>query len=530
MEFSRPSKSLWMDTTALPEFQPLATNTTCDVAIIGAGFTGLTAAYMLAKEGKDVLVIDDGCIAGGQTERTTAHITSFLDRPYEELLRYFGSENTTKIAASQIAAVERICHIINCERIDCDFSHVESYLLLGKGQKTDFLFQEMQAMQSVGFPNVVFGETSIFADREIPYLMLSHQAQFDVLQYIYGLTARIAEMGGRIHCGTHISAIESGNENGSAVELTTSNERKITAADVIVATHSPVTDLFAIHTKQTAYRTYVIGAQIDPEALPAGLYMDTEDPYHYIRTALKGEKLFAIIGGEDHRTGQETDPESRYVKLEEWAREMLPSLGPIEYRWSGQVYEPVDGLPFIGKDPEHSNNLHIASGFSGSGITNGTLAAMIITDQIMGRENEFAEIYSPTRKTVATLPEFLKENLNSVAQYTSYFSGGEVNSVDEIPPGEGAVIAHGMSHAAVYKDNNGQIFQCSAVCPHLKSLVSWNSAEKTWDCPSHGSRFECTGKVIDGPANSDLEAKEILTDSEEQTQISLPLRNLDQTA
>lgn len=526
MTFTRPSTSIWMETTALPEFQPLATNTSCQVAIVGAGVTGLTAAYMLAKEGKDVLVLDDGSLAGGQTERTTAHITAMLDRKYEELVRIFGVDKATTIAASQIAAVEKLTDIVSCERIDCDFSHVESYLILGREQKTETLFQELQAMQSVGFSNVIFGETSLFRDVDIPYLMLSHQAQFDVLKYIYGLAARITELGGRIHCGTHVAKIE----NGKPAELTTSNERKITADEVIVATHSPVTDLVSIHTKQTAYRSYVIAAQVENDDFPPGLYMDTEDPYHYVRTAQRGEKLYVIIGGEDHRTGQESNYDARYEKLKQWARWMIPTLGPIEYRWSGQIYEPVDGLPFIGKDPEHSENLHVASGFSGSGITGGTLAAMIITDQIMGRFNEYADIYSPTRKTVATLPEYLKENLNTAAQYTSYFAGGEVKSADEIPPGEGAVIAQGMQHFAVFKDDNGQIFECSAVCPHLKSLVAWNSAEKTWDCPAHGSRFGCTGEVIDGPANSDLEAKQMIGEGEENTHVQLPLRNLDQTA
>ena len=526
MTFSRPSKAIWDDSTAMPEFQPLATNTSCDVAIIGAGITGLTAAYMLAKEGKDVLVVDDGCVAGGQSERTTAHLTAFLDRRYDELMRMFGQEKTAKIAASQIAAVGEIAHIVNLERIDCDFTHVDSYLLLGKDDKTETLFREMQVMQSIGFPQVVFGEISFGTRRDIPYLMLSHQAQFDICKYLYGLVARISELGGRIYGNTHISDFA----KGQPAELTTGNERKITAENVIVATHSPITDFVSIHTKQTAYRSYVIAAQTEQDALPAGMYMDTESPYHYIRSAQKGDKVYVLIGGEDHRTGQENNYDERYDKLEEWARMMLPQLGPIEFRWSGQVYEPVDGLPFIGKDPDQSDNFYVATGFSGSGITNGTLAALLIRDQIMGCENELSEIYDPARKTAAALPEYLKENINSVSQYSNYFSGGQVASAAEIPPGEGAVIARGVKHFAVYKDENGQVVECSAVCPHAKGLVCWNSAEKTWDCPAHGSRFDCTGQVIDGPANSNLEAKQMPGEQDDFMQIPLPLKNLDQTA
>jgi len=258
--------------------------------------------------------------------------------------------------------------------------------------------------------------------------------------------------------------------------------------------------------------------------------MDTEDPYHYMRSAHKNDKVYVIIGGEDHRAGQIADYDARFDRLEEWARLMLPAIGPIEYRWSGQVYDPVDGLPLIGRDPEQSENFYVATGFSGSGITNGTLGAMIIRDQILGRQNDLIEIYDPSRKTVAALPEYVRENINSVKQYTQYLSGTQVASAAEIPPGQGAVIARGLSHFAVYKDENGQVIECSAVCPHAKGLVCWNTAEKTWDCPAHGSRFSCTGEVIDGPANRNLEAKQISGEQDDFMQIPLPLKNLGETA
>lgn len=526
MTFSRPSTPLWDDSTAMPEFQPLATSTSCDVAIIGAGITGLSAGYYLAREGKDVLILDDGPLAGGQTKRTTAHITAFLDRRYMELVRIFGEPKATKIAASQMEAVGEIAHIVALERIDCDFSHVDSFLLLAREGKTEDLFQEMQVMQNIGFSNVVFGETSLWAHREIPYLMLSHQAQFDILKYMYGLVARITELGGRIHSGTHVC----GFEKGQPAKLTTSNDRVITAEHVIVATHSPVTDLLSIHTKQTAYRSYVIAAQVEQDVVPPGLFMDTEEPYHYIRSAQKDDKVYVMVGGEDHRTGQESNYDDRYDKLEDWARMMLPQLGPIEYRWSGQIYEPIDGLPFIGKDPAQSDNFYVATGFSGSGITNGTLAAKVICDQILARENAYSEIYDPCRKTALTLPEYLKENANSVAQYSKYFSGGQVANAEEIPPSQGAIIARGVQQFAVYKDANGVVIECAAVCPHAKGIVCWNSAEKTWDCPAHGSRFDCTGEVIDGPANANLEARQMTGEQDDFMQIPLPMKNLDQTA
>lgn len=526
MHFNRPSQSFWAETTAKPEFQPLGTNASCNVAIIGAGIAGVTTAYLLAKEGLDVILFDDGPVGGGQTERTTAHISAFLDQGYDKLVRFHGQEKTEKIAASQIASVEKVEQIVTEEEIQCAFLKVDGYLFLGREDKTDTLFREMQAMKSVGFSDVIFGETSLFAHQPLPYLMLGHQAQFDVLKYISALTERFIALGGRVYTESHISEIK----NGMPAELSTSNERKIMADKVLVATGSPISDFVAIHTKQTAYRTYVIAAQVEEELIPPGLYTDTEDPYHYIRTESRDGKYYAIIGGEDHRTGQENDYESHYRKLEDWARYVIPHLGPIEFEWSGQVYEPVDGLAYIGKDPEHSDNIFVATGFSGSGITQGTLAAMIISDLILERDNDWSEIYEPTRKTAAALPEFLKENFNTATQYSEYFSGGEVDGILDIPPGEGAVIARGVSHYAVYKDETGAVFECSAICPHLKAIVSWNAAEKSWDCPAHGSRFDCSGHVIDGPAISDLEAKCMPAEGEGNNQITLPLTSFDQTA
>lgn len=525
MHFSRPSQSLWSAKTAKPEYQPLGTNASCNVAIIGGGIAGVTTAYLLAKEGLDVILFDDGPIAGGQTERTTAHITAFVDQGYDKLVHLHGAAKVEKIAASHKASIEKIEQIVTDEAIDCDFMKVDGYLFLGREDKTESLFREMQAMQSVGFTDVVFGETHLFAHQALPYLMLGHQAQFDVLKYISALMEKFVALGGRVYTETHISEIK----NGKPAELTTINERKIMADNVVVATGSPISDFVAIHTKQTAYRTYVIAGQVDEEVMPPGLFMDTEEPYHYIRTAHCDGKLYAIIGGEDHRTGQENDYESHYRKLEDWARFVMPQLGPIEYEWSGQVYEPVDGLAYIGKDPEHSENIFVATGFSGSGITQGTIAAMIVSDLIGGRENFWSEIYEPTRKTAAALPEYIKENFNTAKQYSDYLTGGEVDGVVDIPPGEGAVISKGVKHYAVYKDENGSVFECSAVCPHLMAIVSWNAAEKTWDCPAHGSRFDCTGHVIDGPAISDLDVKCMEADGE-NNQIALPLTSFDQTA
>lgn len=241
--------------------------------------------------------------------------------------------------------------------------------------------------------------------------------------------------------------------------------------------------------------------------VPKGLYWDTEDPYHYIRTTLidgDAEHELLVIGGEDHRTGQKEHPEESFASLEQWSRQMFPVISDFTYRWSGQIMETIDGLAFIGHDPGHGKNVFVATGDSGMGMTHGTIAGMLISDLIVGNENPWTELYNPSRKPVAAALEYIAENANTGWQYTDYLRPADIKSSADIPCGEGAVIRNGAEIIAVYQDQCGKTIQCGAKCPHLGGIVRWNSVEKSWDCPAHGSRFTATGKVINGPANSNL--------------------------
>jgi Rieske Fe-S protein len=277
-----------------------------------------------------------------------------------------------------------------------------------------------------------------------------------------------------------------------------------------VATNTPVNDLIAIHTKQAPYQTYVIGARIPKGSVTRGLYWDTPDPYHYIRIETVGKGAAAydvlIVGGEDHKTGQEDDANKRFGALERWTRHRFPMVESIEYRWSGEVMEPIDGLAFIGRNPMDKSNVFIATGDSGNGMTHGTIAGILITDLIMGRKNPWESIYDPSRITLKALKEFAKENLNVAVQYTDLVVAGDVSSVDEIKAGQGAILSRGLTKVAAYRDPKGEVHEFSAVCPHLGCIVKWNTSENTWDCPCHGSRYDALGKVFQGPANSDLAA------------------------
>ena len=276
----------------------------------------------------------------------------------------------------------------------------------------------------------------------------------------------------------------------------------------MVATNSPVNDRYVIHTKQAAYMTYVIGARVPRGSVTRALYWDTPNPYHYIRVeSVRGDQNehdVLIVGGEDHKTGQADDANKRFAALERWTRARFPMIEEVEFQWSGQVMEPVDSLAFIGRNPMDELNVFIATGDSGNGMTHGTIAGILLTDLISGRENAWETLYDPTRKTLRALPKFAQENLNVAAQFTDLVTAGDVDSLDEIKPGQGAIIRRGSKKVAVYRDEAGAIHQRSAVCVHLGCVVDWNSKEKTWDCPCHGSRYAADGKVFQGPANSDL--------------------------
>jgi Rieske Fe-S protein len=231
---------------------------------------------------------------------------------------------------------------------------------------------------------------------------------------------------------------------------------------------------------------------------------DTAHPYHYVRLVSQDDgSEILIVGGEDHKTGQEDDAEDRYVRLELWARERFPGMGDVQFRWSGQVMEPVDTVAYIGRNPG-DEKIWVATGDSGNGMTHGAIAGMLLRDLVLGRENPWAKVYEPSRKSVRALLAYTKENLNMAAQYASWVTGGDVDDIEDVPRGSGAVVRSGLKKLAVYRDESGTVHVRSAVCPHLGAIVTWNSEEQTWDCPAHGSRYDAKGTVLNGPANTDL--------------------------
>jgi Glycine/D-amino acid oxidases (deaminating) len=502
---SQASTSIWMATANTPSPSRLKESIRTDVCIIGAGIAGLSTAYLLAREGRSVVVLDDGLIGGGMTGRTTAHLSNAYDDRYVEIEKVHGAEAARLTAESHTAAINKISEIVSREKIDCDFEWLDGFLFAHSPDAVELLDDELAAAHRAGLAGVEKVSRAPLSSFDTgAALRFPRQAQFHPLEYLTGLARAITRDGGWIFGETHATKID----GGISARVETSHGPVVTSDVVVVATNTPVNDRVAIHTKQAPYVTYVIGVQVPRGSVTRGLYWDTGDPYHYIRLQSENDHDVLIVGGEDHKTGQANDGRERHARLEQWTRERFPQAGEVEFRWSGQVMEPVDGLAFIGQNPLDDENVYIATGDSGQGMTHGTIAGMLLTDLIQERKNGWDDLYSPSRIRLKALPEYASENINVAEQYADYVTAGDIKSESELKPGEGAIMRDGVSKIAIRRDEAGTVHKLSAVCPHLGCVVSWNSTEQTWDCPCHGSRYNAEGRVYQGPANSDLSSVE----------------------
>jgi glycine/D-amino acid oxidase-like deaminating enzyme/nitrite reductase/ring-hydroxylating ferredoxin subunit len=498
-ESGMAARSLWCDVLELDR-PALTHNTDADVCVVGAGIAGLSTAYCLARQGSNVVVLDDGPIGGGMTQHTTAHLSNAIDDRYVEIERLHGANGAHLAAESHTSAIDLIEAVATDEGIDCDFERVDGYLFAARDTEPTLLERELAAARRAGVAVERIDAPPLAALGDGPCLRFRRQGQVHPTKYLAGLARAFERRGGRIHCGTHVRDIG----GDSPPTLSTTTGLTVRADAVVVATNAPINDRVAIHTKQAPYSTYVIAARIPPGGVPKALYWDTADPYHYVRLHVVGDRTYLIVGGEDHKSGQARDAEERLLRLEHWMRERFPMASPVELRWSGQVMEPADGLAFIGRNPGGGDHVYIATGDSGMGMTHGTIAGMLLTDLISQRESPWAALYDPSRKMLRSPLEYAKENINVAAQYvTDYLTRGDGSEAD-LRPGDGAVVRRGAAKIAAYRDADGTLHEFSAVCPHLGCIVRFDALEKTWDCPCHGSRFDRHGRVIVGPANSDL--------------------------
>jgi glycine/D-amino acid oxidase-like deaminating enzyme/nitrite reductase/ring-hydroxylating ferredoxin subunit len=495
------SRSLWIATAPGTAFPSLDGDLDVDVAIVGAGITGLTAATILKGAGLTVAVVDTGRVARGVTGHTTAHLTEVVDYPFGRLIQNFGLEGAGLALQSTRAAIEHIAATARRYRIDCDFTRVPAFSYTESRDGLTALGEELEAGRKLGLA------VSMVKDVPLPFetkgaLRFEAQAQFHVRRYLLPLAARIPGQGSHVFEGTQVVEVK----DGEPCRVVTARG-SISARDVLLATHAPL-DNKTIQTKVAQYRSYVIGCRVKGEA-PAGLFWDDEDPYHYIRSQPTARGDVVIIGGEDHKVGQEEDTEARYRALADYARERF-DITKVEYRWSAQTLEPLDGLPYIGRDTG-AGHVFVATGFSGTGMTFGTVSALLLSDLVRGRENPAAELFDAGRvKPVPSAKPFLRENVD----YPTYLvrdrlARPKARGAGDVPRGGGKVLLVDGERIAVSRDDAGKVHAVSAVCPHMGCLVRWNGAERSWDCPCHGSRFDAAGKLLDGPAARNLEPRRI---------------------
>lgn len=490
------SKSVWED-VVLPTFSSLHNNLRADVCVVGGGIAGVSIAYQLGKRGHKVILLEGARLGSGQTGRTTAHLTYQPEDQLKNLIKQHDMQTLSLFMQAHRQAIDVMEDTVFQENIGCDFKRTSSYLFLGNHDTHETLTEEvklakdlnveLQFMSHVpGFPNLG------------PAVHYPYQGKFHPLKYMAGLIRTLHDLDVAIFENSHVKEFKTYSQGTKVI---TNEGYEVEASYLVVATDSPVNNRFYIHTKQAAYRTYVVGLKIN-KTIEIPLLCDTGDPYHYIRT--QGDLL--LVGGEDHRTGQPTDGDP-FARLEHWARVRFPWLGEVNYRWSGQVFEPTDEMGFIGRNPGIGQNVFIATGSSGMGMTHGTIASLLIPDLIEGKENSWEKIFDPSRVNLKGAKEFVKENSNIALQYTDWIRPTDLKDQQELAPDEGGILREGLHPTCIYHTSGDEFEKKSAVCTHLGGIVHWNDIEKTWDCPCHGSRFNTHGEVIEGPALNNLAEK-----------------------
>ena len=489
-------RSLWIGTTEVPHFEPLRDGTHVDVAIVGAGITGLTAAVLLKERGKRVAVIDKERIASGETGHTTAHITEAIDARYFYVARAFNKETARLVAQASRASIQQIAELVERFAIQCHLKRVPGYLYTEKRSAVAELKKEAIAAAEAGLATRFVEEVPLpFPTRGA--VLFENQAQFHPREYLIALAKRIPGDGSFVFDTTHVTSIREGDP--CVVETEAGS---ITAKTVFQATNAPIVGFTALHTKDAAYRTYALAYRVEG-AHPDGLFWDTADPYHYTRWQETDRGTYLIIGGEDHKTGQKEESEESFAALEAYAVEKFGVRNP-EYRWSGQVLDPVDGLPYIGGN----ERMYTSTGYAGQGITFGTVGGMIVADLVMGRPNPWAEIFDAHRKHMrGAVKDYVTENVDFPRRFIAdriFRRDVEGHATGEVSAGEGKILSVSGKKVAVYRDEEGAVHTISPICTHLRCDVAWNGAEKSWDCPCHGSRFRPDGSVLNGPARDPL--------------------------
>jgi glycine/D-amino acid oxidase-like deaminating enzyme/nitrite reductase/ring-hydroxylating ferredoxin subunit len=494
--------SLWVDTgppqSPLPE---LDGDVRADVAVLGGGIVGITTALLLKEAGLSVVLLEAERLAGGVSGFTTAKVSSQHGLVYAHLRATFGAEGARTYGQANEAALAWIAARVAAQGIDCDFRRQDSYAYVTSSAQRPQVEREVEAALEAGLP------ASLVETTPLPYpvaaaVRFADQAEFHVRKYLLALADQLGGDGCRAFERSRAVQVDAGRPC-----MVKTAGGVVTADRVVVATHYPFLDRSLAFARVHPQRSYAIACRIVGRP-PKGMHLSGEGPTRSIRAVPLGEEELLLVGGEGHKTGTGGDTEERYRRLEGFAREHW-DVASLDYRWSAQDGMTVDTLPYVGRLTPRSDRILMATGFGKWGMTGGTAAALLLTDLLLGRESSWASLFDPSRLTLrASARRLLNENVAAGVRFVrDRVLDPGIRSIEDLRPGEGDVVRHGGEKVAAYRDEHGALTAVSPRCTHLGCHVSWNSAERSWDCPCHGSRFAPGGEVLEGPAVHRLERR-----------------------
>jgi glycine/D-amino acid oxidase-like deaminating enzyme/nitrite reductase/ring-hydroxylating ferredoxin subunit len=499
----RLNRPLWLD-GADTDYPVASGAIEVDVAVVGAGITGTTAAYLLKQAGKSVALLESDRICAGATGYTSAKLTVGHSLVYRELIESFGVEAARRYARSNQQAIERVAAIVEKHSLDCDFERAANFVYTESSNSTRAIAVEVDAALRAGL------DAHLTTETDLPYpvaaaIRVDQQAQFHPWKYVAGLAALVSGDGSHVLERTRATGVRTGDP--CTVETATGTVR---ASYVVIATQLPFTDRGLFFTKAHPLKSYAIAAPIAEEQAPRGMYISIDQPTRSVRSTQGVNGRILIVGGESHHPGEDRNPAARYGKLERFLEDRF-GVDAAEWKWSTHDYIPLDGLPYIGRLSRSDERVLVATGYAKWGMTKGTLAAEILADAILGRPNENAALYDAHRRQLRrSALAFVKENsrvgLAFFRDRARPTHGRE--TIDALKPGEGTVARVGRKQVGAYRDDAGALHLLSARCTHLGCIVGWNAADRAWECPCHGSRFAADGTLVQGPATADL-AKEL---------------------
>jgi glycine/D-amino acid oxidase-like deaminating enzyme/nitrite reductase/ring-hydroxylating ferredoxin subunit len=510
-DHARSRTSYWIETAPPGELAPPPDgDLTVEVAVVGAGIAGISTAWELTRRGHSVALLEADRVAAGVTGHTTAKVSAQHTLIYDRLRRTRGKDGARLFAASQMDAIRHAAETADVLGIDCDWEATAAYTYAEDPGRTDELRAEAAAAREAGLP------AEYVTDTDLPFpvagaVRVADQAQFHPRKYLLALVDDLRRLGGRVHEHTRVVGLS----EGDPCVLTTEDGVKVTARSVVVATHYPIFDRALLFTRLSSRRELVVAAPIEATAAPAGMYITPEQNTRSVRTApYEDGKRLLIVTGEHFTPGTGGDVEARFEALSAWAVERFGELD-LTRRWATQDNDPTDSVPLVGPLHPGSRHTYVATGFGGWGMATGIMAGRLLCDLVTGRDNAWSDLYDPRRVT-SVLREgmgFVKQQAEVARHFVGdrlpHLPGSSAGSVDDIEPGDGAVVHVSGKRCAVHRDEDGKLHAVSAKCTHLGCIVSFNRAERAWECPCHGSRFDPDGRVVQGPAVRPLEPRDI---------------------